>query len=152
MSASLTASCTNCLIAGSPHGPSARLPNPPAEPFHAGDADAAHFGRFAVEHRDAGVGEDVSHFILMTGFVVVVAEHGDRRHVERGDLAREDPRFVGQTGIGEVAGEQQHVRRCRDLAEQRLKCTVRGTRAVQIADSGDANQTRTWSSTDRRGP
>jgi hypothetical protein len=41
-SASSTASRTNCLMIGSPHGPSARLPKPPPG-LHAGDADAVRF-------------------------------------------------------------------------------------------------------------
>ena len=89
------------------------------EPFHAGDADAAHFSGFAIEHGDSRVREDASDFVLMTRLVVVVAEDGDRRHMQRGAFARENPRFIGQTGIGQISGEQEHVRRFRDLAEQR---------------------------------
>ena len=36
-----------------------------AEPFHAGDADAMHLCRVAVEHDDARVGEDLAHLMLL---------------------------------------------------------------------------------------
>jgi hypothetical protein len=57
----------------------------------------------------------------MAGLVVVVAEHGDRRHVQGGELAREDPSFFSLTGIGQIAGKQQHVRRLGHLTEQCLQ-------------------------------
>jgi hypothetical protein len=60
----------------------------------------------------------------MTGLAVVVAEDGNGWHVERCDLARENARFVWETGVGQIAGKQQHVGGRRHLAEQRLKRTV----------------------------
>ena len=81
----------------------------------------------------------VRDLVLMTGFVVVVAEHGDCRYAERRELARQEPCFVGEARVGEIAREEQHVRRLRDLAEQCLKCTVRRPGAVQVADGGDAD-------------
>ena len=84
-----------------------------AEAFDAGDADAAHFGRFAVEDGHAGVGEDLSDLVLMAGLMVVVAEDGDGRLVERRHFAREDAGLVRQTGIGQIAGEEQRIRRAR---------------------------------------
>ena len=95
-----------------------------AEALDAGDTDAAHLSRFTVEYRHARIREDVPHFVLVTGLAVVVAEDGNDRDVECGDLARENARLVWQTGVGQIAGEEQHVGRRRYLAEQRLKRTV----------------------------
>ena len=58
LSASLTASWTNCLM--TPFAPRSQraLAESAGKAFHPGDADAADFGRLSVENRDAGVGED----------------------------------------------------------------------------------------------
>ena len=80
-----------------------------------------HFAGFAVEHRDAGAGEDVAHLELLVGFVVVIAEHRDCRHAQRRQLLRENARFVGKAVIGQVAGQQQEVGGLGDLREERLE-------------------------------
>ena len=47
------------------------------KPFDAREADAVHFGRFAVEDRHARVGEDLGDLVLLPRLVVVVAEDGE---------------------------------------------------------------------------
>ena len=54
-------------------------------------------------------------------------------------LLGQDARLLGQAVVGEVAGDQQHVGRLRDLREQRLKRSLRGLRAVQVANGGDTH-------------
>ena len=60
------------------------------EALDAGEADAVDLGRVAVEHGDAGVGEDLLDLVLLARLVVVVAEHADHGNLDdRGDLAGE---------------------------------------------------------------
>ena len=110
------------------------------EPFHAGDPDAMHFAGVTIEHREPGVGEDVRHFLLAARFVVVIAENGHTRHAQRGQFAREDPRFFGLAGVGEIAGKQEHVGRFGDLREERLELADGRPGAVKVAERGHDEQ------------
>ena len=78
-SASSTASWTNFLMMSSPHGPSARRPNPPAKPL----MPAKPMPWISVVSPSsvttpASV-EDRADLVLLAGLEVVVAEHGDDR-------------------------------------------------------------------------
>src|SRR5690349_13589441 len=83
--------------------------------------------------------KDFAHLLGATGLVIVVPEHGHTRNVQRGQLAREHAGFLGVPVIGQVAGEEQQLRRTGDLGEQRLKRACRRLRAVQIPERGDAH-------------
>ena len=115
-SASSTASRTNCLMIVSPHGPERALAEAAAEPLDAGDADAVHLARVAVEHHDAGVGENLADLVGFARLDVVVAEDRHRRYGDASEFACEHPRFLRQAVVGEIAGNQQHVRRLGCLA------------------------------------
>src|SRR5574342_93973 len=71
-----------------------------------------------------------------------MTEHRKAWHVQRRQLAGQHARFFNQAGVGEVAGEQQQLRRVRHLREQLLKRAVRCLGAVQIADGGHPNDRR----------
>jgi hypothetical protein len=56
----------------------------------------------------------------------MIAEDRDDRNLHRGSqLAGQHPRLIGEAVISEVAAERQHVCGFADLAEQRLKRTLR---------------------------
>ena len=116
-------------------------PEPARESFHAGEPDPEDLGRVAVEHDDAGVGDDPPDLVLLPRFEVVVAEHRDRRNLHRrGELLDERARFVRETVVRQVAAEDEHVGRFGDLREERLQSSRRGRAAVvQVADRRDAD-------------
>ena len=88
-------------------------PEPAGEPLHAGEADAVDFRRVAIERDDAGVEQDLAQFVLLVRFEVVVSENGDCRNLQRLKLARQRARFIGQAVIGEIAWQDEDVRRLR---------------------------------------
>ena len=117
---------------------------PSGEPLDAREPDAADFGGLAIEHGDAGLGQNLADLVLPARFVVVIAEHGDDGHLDgRRQLARENPRFVGQPVVGEVAAEHQDVGGAGDLGKQRLKSTLRVPRDVDVSHRG-YSQVRAW--------
>jgi len=95
-----------------------------AEAFDTGKADALHLVRVTIEHHDTRVPQNVAHVGRVARLVVVIAKHGDQGHlaVQR-DLFGEPTRFIRQTVVGEIAAQQQHVRRERGLFEQALQGT-----------------------------
>ena len=109
-----------------------------AEPLDAGDADAVHLARVAVEDQRPRVDENLPDLVLLARLDVVIAEHRGDRDAKR-QLAREHARFLGQPVVGQIAGEQQHLGRFGDAREQGLKRALRGLGAVQIAKRGDAH-------------
>ena len=110
-----------------------------AEAANAGEADAAKLPRVAVEHVDADVGEDPRDLAFLSGLEVVIPEHGDDGDFRRREILREDARLFGQAVVGEIAAQHQHVGRLGDLAEQRLKASLRGLRVVDVAQRGEAD-------------
>ena len=58
-----------------------------AESLDAGDADAVQLARVAVEHVEAGLGENLPHLVGLSRFEIVIAEHGGHRNPERRQLA-----------------------------------------------------------------
>ena len=47
------------------------------EALHAGEAETVHLAGVAVEDVNAGVRQDLVHFLLLPGFVIMVAQHGN---------------------------------------------------------------------------
>src|SRR6185437_16781611 len=92
-----------------------------------------------VEDVHAGVGEDAAYVLLRVRFEVVIAQHGDDRHLRRAELARENPRFFRKPVVGEVAAQQQRVGRVRRLREQLAECAGRILLAMEVADGGEAD-------------
>ena len=142
-SASSTASCTNCLMMSSPHGPSARRPKPPAKPLTPAKPMPWISVRVAVEHDDAGVGQDLADLRpagpTRSRGCRARPTHGNLD--ARGDLARERARFFGQAVVGQVAAEHQDVGGFGDLGEQRLqRARRRGAAVVQVAERGDPDE------------
>ena len=72
----------------------------------------------------------------------MIAENGDDRHVDGGQLARQDARLIGKPVVGQVAGNQHEVGRFGNLRKERLKDALRGLRAVQIAERRHTHDAR----------
>ena len=110
------------------------------EALHAREADARHFLRVAVEQDHPDVDENLLHLVRITRFEVVVAEHGHHRDphrlLERG---RDDARLFRQPVVGDVAAENEHVRRGRRRREHRLQPRVPGARDVRVTDGRHAD-------------
>ena len=113
-----------------------------AESLDAGDADAQGFVRVAIEHDDAGVSENLPHFVALARFEIVVAENGHDRQMNRRQLARKHARFIGESVVRQVAGDQQKVGRFGNLREERLKRALRCPGAMEIGDRGDTYAVR----------
>src|SRR5438132_11852521 len=76
------------------------------EAFHAGKADAVKLMRIAVEHRHAGIGHDLHHFVLLAGFEVVISQDSDCGDSQRGgDVLRQDFRLFNRSVVGEITTE-----------------------------------------------
>src|SRR5438105_2849320 len=65
------------------------LPEPAAESFHAGDADALELTRVAVKQRNPRVGQNLGDVLRLSRFEVVVAENRRNRHAQRRHLLLE---------------------------------------------------------------
>ena len=91
------------------------------EPFHARDADAVQFTSIAVEDRQAGGGQHVSHLRRLAGLEIVIAKHRRGRNPQSAQLARQHRGLLRQTVVGQIAGDDGDVRRVADLREQGLK-------------------------------
>ena len=140
-SASSTASWTNFLMMSSPHGPSARRPNPPAKPLMpAKPIPSISVVSPSSVTMPASV-EDLDDLPLLAGFEVVIAEDGDDRDLERRDeLLDEGARLFGEAVVGQVAAQGQDVGRVVDLRKERLQgAGRRGAAVVQIAERGDTD-------------
>jgi hypothetical protein len=64
-------------------------------------------------------------FPVACPLIVVVAKDRDHGNLDDGKLAHQDTRLIRQAVVGEVATEQQHIRRLVDLRKERLKSTLR---------------------------
>src|SRR4051812_30997389 len=69
------------------------LAEPAAESLRAGDPNSLQLAGIAVEHDDAGVGQDLAHLRLFSRLDVVVAEHRGNGNSQGGQLAGKNPRF-----------------------------------------------------------
>ena len=120
--------------------PRAELPAPEAaaEAFHAGEADALDLVHAAVEHRHAGVREDLHDLVLVAGLEVVIAEDADGRDAQRrGDLLGQDLRLLDRAVVGEVAAHQEHVGLTGRRFEQRVHASQPRLFDVDVGDRGD---------------
>jgi hypothetical protein len=114
-------------------------PEAAAEALHAGEADAVHHVRVAVEHRHADVAQGVGHHLGRAALVVVVAEHRDGREAQRAELLHQHARLLGGAVVGEVAAEEEHVGAFGHLGEDRGERAVRRLADVHVAHGGDAD-------------
>ena len=140
------------LVDGLPHesfddflapGLERTLPEASAQPLGAGEAHAVDFAGFAVQQVDAGVNEQTLDLVGLVRFVVVVAEDGNDRHaLDRRQLLDEDARFLGESIVGQIATENEHIGGGTGRGEERLEGSLRRFLAVQVPDRGQAHQAR----------
>ena len=113
-----------------------------AESFDAGDADARKLARIAVEYLHARVAQHVHQLSRLAGFEIVIAEHGRRRHPQRGQLLREHGGLLGQAVIGEIAGEHGNISGLVHAGEERLERALRRLGAMEVGQRGHTNDRR----------
>lgn len=118
--------------------PKRALAEAAAESLDACDANPVRLVRIAIKHDEPGVGHDLPHLVTLARFDVVVTENSDRRHTDRRQLARQHTRFVRESIIGQVAGNEQDVRGFGDFCKERLKRSLRCLGAMEIGDRGHA--------------
>src|ERR1041385_497316 len=117
-----------------------------SETLYPREADTVYFSGFPVQDRDTPVDENLPDLLWLSAFEIMVAKHRDDGHLQRRiQLADENARFVGQTIVGKVTAQQQHIRGPADLAEQRLKRPLRVLRHMQVAHGGDPQGAPSWS-------
>ena len=107
------------------------------EALGAGEADAGDLDSRTVQHGDVRLRENADDLARRVRFVIVVAEHRDLRDFHRLELLGQNPGFVGEAAIGEVAAQREHVRAFGDPREERLEGAGRAPLAMEIADGGD---------------
>jgi hypothetical protein len=90
------------------------------EAFRAGEADARDLDGRPVEDGHVGLSENLRHVGGGIRLEVVVAQHRDLRHLDGPKLLGQDPRLVGETAIGEIAAQREHVRALGDPCEECL--------------------------------
>ena len=95
--------------------------------------------RVAVEHDDAGVSENLPHFVALARFEIVVAENRNDRQMDRRQLARKHARFIRKSVVRQVAGNQQDVGGFGNFRKERLKRALRGPGAMEIGDGRHAH-------------
>ena len=82
---------------------------PAAETLDPGDADRVPAGgddrRVPLEHLDAGGLEALGDSLGLAGVVIVVAEHGDDRHVDDGELVEQTVDLRVVADLRQVAGD-----------------------------------------------
>ena len=111
----LTASCTNALMIFSPHGPSAPRPNPPQKPRMPAKPTPRNLPRVAVEHVHADVAEDLHDLVLLSDSKSWLPSTATTGIFTGARSLREHPRLLGESVVGEVAAEHEHVGRLGDL-------------------------------------
>ena len=79
--------------------------------------------------------------LLLAGFEVVVAEHGDDgQPARRVELADEQLRLLGKAEVGQIAAEHQHVGAFARGFEEWPEGPFRRPRAVQVRNSSYAHE------------
>jgi len=99
-----------------------------------------HLGGFAVEHRDAGVGEDLSYLVCFSGFKIMIAQHRHTGHAKRcSNLLCEHTGFLGESVVREVAAHDEEIGTLRDLRKDRGQSAVPRLADVDVAHGRKAH-------------
>lgn len=128
------------VLAPGPKGATAKTTR---ETLDAGKAHAMDFGAVAIEHRHTGVDQNLADLDLLAGFEIMVAKNAHYRDLHpRSDLARERPRLVCESVIGQIPAEDKDVGALGDLCEQRLQGTLyRVPPVMKVTDCSDSDGT-----------
>ncbi len=125
----------------SPHGPERAGAEAAAEALDAGEADTRDLDRVAVEQVDAAITQHLADGVVLTRFVVVVAEHGHDRHVH---ALRQRPEkslgFLDPAVIGQVAADGEDVRLRGGAGEQRRVVIRRMPSVMEVGDRSDSDR------------
>ena len=112
-----------------------------AKALDAAESDAFDFDGVSVEHRDAGVGQDLDDLVLLPALEIVIAENANGRDTERGGyVLRKDARLFRSSVVGEIAAQQEDVRRLRDFREQLQHRALRRLLDVNVGNGRDSQR------------
>src|SRR6266511_3357496 len=101
------------------------LPESPGKALHTSKADAPNLTAIAIEHLNAGLGEDTLHLLGLSRLIVVVPQHRNDWNLQgRYDLLRQNLRLLREAVIGEIAAQQEDVSAVVNRGKQRLQCTL----------------------------
>ena len=120
-------------------------PKATAESANSGEPDAAKFPRVSVQHVDADVSQDLTDVTLLTRLEVVIPQHADHRDLDRRQVLRQHTRLFRQPIVSEVATQDKHVGRFRDLIEERLEAPLRALGIVNVGERRQTNHVPTGS-------
>src|SRR5919108_5300222 len=86
------------------------LPESPGKALHTSKADPPNLTAIAIEHLNAGLGENTLHLLRLSRLIVVVAQHRNDWDLQGGhDLLRQNLCLLRQAIIGEIAAQQKDV-------------------------------------------
>ena len=110
---------------------------PAAEALDAGEAHAVQLPGGAVEQVDAAVAQQRGELGRAAALVVVVAEHRHHGEAEPPERAQQLLALLEQAEVGEIAADEQHVRRILHALEDAAHLRASGDAAMQVRDRGD---------------
>jgi hypothetical protein len=103
------------------------------------DVLEAEDGRAAVEHGDPGGAQRLDHLLRAVGVPVVVAQHRDHRHLQRGAGIGQDRGLLGLAVRGEVAGQEDRVDIGGDACEGGLDLLTAALAAMEVGGGRDSH-------------
>ena len=128
---------------GSPKSGSAEPGKPPTNPFvpTTPSVEPLHLaGRaLALEEPDARACEHLLERVRLLRMVVVVAEHGEDRHLEPSAGRSDHLRLLRLAARRQVAGEQDDVRLSLELRERTLDALAARVGSVDVGCGGNAD-------------
>ena len=114
-------------------------PEAAGKPAYAGEADSFDFGALAIEHGDSGLFEHLADEIRLTGFEIMITEHGKNRHVHgRAKIDNQLFGFFGQAIVGQIAAEQEDICLLRAFGEEIVQRAAGMFSVMNIGNRGDA--------------
>ncbi len=135
---------TKRFISTSPNSLALTPANPPPKPLTPATPTvrppASTTVELPLEHPDAGFLETLGDSVRVPGVVIVVAEHGDDRHVDDGQLLDQTVDLLVAADLRQVAGDAAACRPVLpSVAIDEASRPVRVGSDVNVADGGDAH-------------
>jgi hypothetical protein len=104
-----------------------------AQPLAPGVQDHA----LALQDVQAVLAQHRRDLVLLVAVVVVVAEHGDDRHGQLGELVGDDVRLLDGAVPGQVTGEQEHVGVAPEVFQRGAQAPAGVLAQMDVPDGGD---------------
>jgi len=91
---------------------------------------------------DSRVCEDRLDPFLLIRMMIMIAQNSDNRNPKKAQLLGEQHRLVGQSMVGKVSAQQQHVGHVGHAREQRVQAALGGLAEVEIGHCRDTKPFR----------